>query len=97
MADEPDSAGAFHVTIAAASPAVAAASRGADGGTLGLGPGLEPEGVTALDDAEGPHPEALRARTANVYEVPLDRPVTVHVSVGAVAVQTAPPGLAVTS
>ena len=52
--------------------------------------------VTAVDAADaGPVPTPFVARTLNVYDEPFVRPVTAHDNAGAVAVQVAPPGLAV--
>ncbi len=65
--------------------------------THATGKPTAPSGVAGLDGVDGPEVEglALVAVTVNVYGVPFVRPVTVQVSVGAVAVQFRPPGLAV--
>ena len=54
-------------------------------------------GVTAVDAVDGSEsPMPLVATTVNVYAVPFVNPGTTHVVAGAVAVQVAPPGPAVT-
>ena len=88
IAAPPLDAGAVQLTEDVVSPAVAATPVGAPG-TL--------SGVAAVDVVAGPIPALFVAVTANVYEVPLPRPVTVHeVLVAGVGVQVAPPGDAVT-
>jgi hypothetical protein len=57
-------------------------------------PGTMP-GFTVTPVDAGPVPAALVAVTVTVYVVPFVRPEIVHVVAGAVAVQNAPPGLAV--
>ena len=69
-----------------------------------VGSGLPPppppdaDGVTALEAEDvGPDPKAFVANTLNVYEVPLESPVTEHVVTAPDGVVHAtPPGLAVT-
>jgi hypothetical protein len=54
-------------------------------------------GTTGLDGCEPMlEPWLLAATTENVYVVPLVRPLTVQLVAGALTVQVAPPGLAVT-
>ncbi len=88
MAEPPSFAGAVHVTVAEASPAVADAPVGASGMVIG---------VTALDGIDaGPVPAALVAVTVNVYVVPLARPENVAVVTSPAVVAVRPPGLDVT-
>ena len=55
-------------------------------------------GTAAADATDAtPVPAEFVAVTVNVYEVPLERPVTVHEVAGAVALQTNEPGLDVTA
>jgi hypothetical protein len=83
---EPPLYGADHVTTAAALAGAAATEPGASGVVLG---------VTDAGDDAVPLPTAFVANTVTEYATPLVRPVIVHVVAGAVAVQNAPPGLAV--
>ena len=54
-------------------------------------------GTAAADATDAtPVPAEFVAVTANVYDVPFERPVTVHEVAGAVALQTNEPGLEVT-
>jgi hypothetical protein len=86
--------GGSHVNDTVPSPlAVLAGFPGATG-SVAVEP---PAGVkeTAGDEA-GPNPEWFRAFTVTVYDVPLERPVRVHVvAVAPAAVHVAFPGLAV--
>lgn len=68
----PLSAAADHVISAAESLATAATALGA--------PGLSSNRTTALGPTGGPEPKPLRAVAVNVYPVPRDRVVKVHVS-----------------
>ena len=78
----PSSAGGVQLTLADAFPAVAITLVGAPGG---------PVGMTLFEAGEaGPVPAALVAVTANVYAVPLLRPLTVAVVPDVEAVK--PPG-----
>jgi hypothetical protein len=53
-------------------------------------------GTAAFDGAlRGPKPTLFRARTVNVYAVPMVRPANRHERV--VVVHVAPPGLTITS
>jgi len=80
---------AVTVTVAEPSPPTAVGAGGV--------PGAGIVGLTEPDDAEEPDvPVALVAVAANVYGVPLVRPVTVHEVAGLVTVQVRPSGVDVT-
>jgi hypothetical protein len=82
IAAPPSEAGADHVTVADALPAVAETEVGAPGTVAG---------TTVFDDAEaGPGPAPLAAVTVNVYAVPLVRPLTDVDSVPPPTVTTSP-------
>jgi hypothetical protein len=71
IGEPPSDAGAVHVTVTWALPAVPDTPVGAPGAPGGGG-----SGVTALDAADwAPVPTAFFAATLNVYEVPLASPV----------------------
>ncbi len=80
--------GGSQLMIALPSPAVPVGGPGTPGSASGETELLDGE---ALDV-----PPLFVAVTENVWPVPLFRPVTSHVTAGAVAVQVCPPGLAVT-
>jgi hypothetical protein len=84
--EPPVDTGATNATMARPLPGAAATAVGAPGG---------PEGVTALDGADGgPVPNAFAAVTVKEYATPFVRPVTVIGLAAPVAVS--PPGDAVT-
>ena len=88
----PLSTAAAHETVADKSPRVAVTKVGADGLVAGM---------AALDAPPVPAPITLRATTENVYDVPLVKPVKVHVVgskplISARTVHVASDGVAVT-
>jgi hypothetical protein len=88
IGEPPVLTGADQLTVTWASPATPDTADGAPGTV---------RGVTEPDAADwGESPAALVATTWKVYGVPLVRPPTTHVVVGAVEVHVAPPGDAVT-
>jgi hypothetical protein len=85
IAVPPFDTGAVHVNDTCVLPRVGVTPVGAPGTT---------SGVADADDADaGPVPTVLVAVTVNVYAVPFTRPLTVHVSAGAVAVQVFGPAM----
>ncbi len=96
IAEPPVAPGALHDTTTSPSPATPDGAPGAPGGTGGAEPAT---GVTAADAAEAvPEPATFAAATVNVYAVPFDKPVTVHVVAGGEpdVEHCRPPGDAVT-
>ena len=89
MAEPPLESGTFHLTFAEPPVPDPLTDRGSDGVSAG---------VTELDaaEAEGELPALLVAVDVNVYAVPLVRDEIVQLVPGAVIVQVAPPGEAVT-
>ena len=88
IVEPPVDNGAFQLTVACVSPAVAETLVGAPGTVAG---------VTVLEGVDTPlSPTLFVATTVNVYAAPFVNPVKVTVSVEPPTVTVWPPGLAVT-
>ena len=79
--------GAVQLSVTTPEAATALSVCGTVGTVAGIAGALVPAGEA---------PRLLVAITLKVYAVPFVRPVTTHEVAGAVAVQVAPPGVAVT-